>query len=315
MDKLTPSARSRNMSRIRSRDTSPELTVRKALHSAGLRFRLHAKHLPGKPDLVFPSRRACVFVHGCFWHGCPSCVDGTRRVKSNFAYWSPKIEGNRQRDARHLASLLDAGWKVFVIWECQVREINRVAELTKEIKALGQGGSKAKRSPTKPSTRSRSKKQPASSKRRFTRSPSSKRAKSAGAPWAKPKALNSPSPSRSAKASAASSPLVRRRDENGRTIIQVSAADLDKLPRRTDWTAFDALTDADIAKAVASDPDAVPVDLDWSKAKLYYPKGKAPLSIRIDPDVLAFFKATGRRYQTPMNAVLRAYMEHETGKK
>ena len=140
MDKLTPSARSRNMSRIRSRDTSPELTVRRALHNAGLRFRLHAKHLPGKPDIVFPGRRACVFVHGCFWHGCPNCVDGTREVKSNLTYWSPKIEGNRQRDARHVASLREAGWKVLVIWECQVRDAARVTELAKKIKALRRRG-------------------------------------------------------------------------------------------------------------------------------------------------------------------------------
>ena len=136
MDKLTSKARSRNMSRIRSRNTRPELTVRKALHNAGLRFRLHAKHLPGKPDLVFPSCRACVFVHGCFWHGCPNCVDGTRKVKSNVAYWSPKIEGNRTRDARHVASLQGSGWTVFVIWECQVREAAEIARLAKRIKAL-----------------------------------------------------------------------------------------------------------------------------------------------------------------------------------
>ena len=136
MDKLSPSARSMNMSRIRSRDTSPEIAVRRALHKEGLRFRLHVRNLPGKPDLVFPSRRACVFVHGCFWHGCPNCVDGTRKVKSNRSYWSPKIEGNRERDARHVAALHDAGWSVFVIWECQVREPARVAQLRRKLKAL-----------------------------------------------------------------------------------------------------------------------------------------------------------------------------------
>jgi DNA mismatch endonuclease (patch repair protein) len=134
MDKISPQARSRNMSRIRSRDTSPELTVRRALHRSGLRFRLHRRDLPGKPDLVFPARRACVFIHGCFWHGCPKCVDGTRRVKSNEAYWGPKIASNRARDARHLAALREAGWTVLVVWECEVKD--RVRKIAAEIQAL-----------------------------------------------------------------------------------------------------------------------------------------------------------------------------------
>ena len=136
MDKLSPQARSRNMSRIRSRDTSPELAVRRFLHRKGLRFRLHQRGLPGKPDLVFASRRACVFVHGCFWHGCPHCIDGTRRVKSNVPYWSDKVAGNRARDARHSAKLEDDGWTVFVMWECETRNGDRLAELAARIKAL-----------------------------------------------------------------------------------------------------------------------------------------------------------------------------------
>jgi DNA mismatch endonuclease (patch repair protein) len=136
MDKLSPQARSRNMSRIRSRDTSPELAVRKYLHRSGLRFRLHGAKLPGKPDLVFPGRRALVFVHGCFWHGCPRCVDGTRRVKSNTAYWSAKVEGNRARDERNVAALVRLGWLVFTVWECEVKNKRQLALLTKRIKAL-----------------------------------------------------------------------------------------------------------------------------------------------------------------------------------
>ncbi len=131
MDKLTPEARSRNMARIRSRNTSPELVVRRFLHGAGLRFRLHQKLLPGKPDLVFAGRRACVFVHGCFWHGCPRCVNGTRKVKSNVPYWSEKLAGNRARDERHRSALVAAGWTVLVIWECQTLDtaaMTRVAE-------------------------------------------------------------------------------------------------------------------------------------------------------------------------------------------
>jgi DNA mismatch endonuclease (patch repair protein) len=136
MDKLSPEARSRNMSRIRSRDTSPELAVRRFLHRKGLRFRLHRRDLPGKPDIVFASRGACVFVHGCFWHGCPKCVDGTRRVKSNVPYWSDKVSGNRARDERHRHKLEEAGWSVFVVWECEAQERRHLAGLARKIKAL-----------------------------------------------------------------------------------------------------------------------------------------------------------------------------------
>jgi DNA mismatch endonuclease (patch repair protein) len=136
MDKLTPEARSRNMSHIRSRDTSPELIVRRFLHREGLRFRLHRKDLPGKPDLTFASRRACIFVHGCFWHGCSRCIDGTRRVKSNVPYWSEKVAGNRERDARHVVKLKEAGWGVFVIWECETQDRARLAELAAQLRGL-----------------------------------------------------------------------------------------------------------------------------------------------------------------------------------
>jgi DNA mismatch endonuclease (patch repair protein) len=133
MDKVTPERRSQNMSKIRSRDTSPELIVRQYLYSHGLRYRLHSKNLPGKPDLVFASRRLCVFVHGCFWHGCPRCIDGTRRVKSNEQYWSAKVVGNQARDVRNRTALVAAGWTVLVIWECEIRRTNRLSELLAEI--------------------------------------------------------------------------------------------------------------------------------------------------------------------------------------
>lgn len=136
MDKLSREARSANMRKIRSRDTSPELSVRRYLHRRGLRFRLHARELPGKPDLVFPSRRACVFVHGCFWHGCPHCADGTRRVKSNVSYWSSKVQGNRARDVKHTAALKKEEWSVFVIWECEVRNESKLFTLANRIKIL-----------------------------------------------------------------------------------------------------------------------------------------------------------------------------------
>ena len=99
-------------------------------------------------------------------------------------------------------------------------------------------------------------------------------------------------------------------------MVRISAADLRRLPPgKTDWAKVDALTDEDIARAVASDPDAAPIDADWSRAKLYFPKGKMPMSLRVDPDVIKFFKSRGRGYQTRMNAVLRAYMEHELSRK
>lgn len=136
MDKLTAAARSWNMSRIRSKDTGPELTVRRFLHRAGLRFRLHRSDLPGKPDLVFAKRRICLFVHGCFWHGCPHCIDGTRKVKSNTFYWSEKISNNRARDERHRAALTAAGWDVLVIWECEVGDEQKLSALANRIRTL-----------------------------------------------------------------------------------------------------------------------------------------------------------------------------------
>lgn len=134
MDKLTPEARSRNMSRIRSRDTAPELLVRSFLHREGLRFRLYNRNLPGKPDLVFAGPKACVFVHGCFWHGCPNCVDGTRRVKSNAVYWSEKIAGNRARDVRHRKALERDGWAVFQVWECETHSLRLLSKLASKIR-------------------------------------------------------------------------------------------------------------------------------------------------------------------------------------
>lgn len=136
MDRLSTEARSRNMARIRSRDTTPELAVRKFMHAQGLRYRLHRRDLPGRPDLVFSGRRAVLFVHGCFWHGCPKCIDGMRRVKSNQSYWNPKIAGNRERDARHTATLQARNWSVFTIWECEVRERKLLDRIARKIKAL-----------------------------------------------------------------------------------------------------------------------------------------------------------------------------------
>ena len=119
-DKITAKRRSRNMSAIRSTGMKPELLVRSLVHRLGYRYRLHAKDLPGKPDLVFRSRQKVIFVHGCFWHQHPkqSCRDG-RAPKSNLGYWTGKLARNVERDARHLVALKGMGWRVLVIWECE----------------------------------------------------------------------------------------------------------------------------------------------------------------------------------------------------
>lgn len=116
----TDKARSAQMALIKARDTKPELKVRRAVHAAGLRYRLHAKDLPGRPDMVFRSRRIAVFVHGCFWHQHPdpSCKLA-RMPKSRLEFWRPKLEGNRQRDLRTRCELEARGWSVLEVWECQ----------------------------------------------------------------------------------------------------------------------------------------------------------------------------------------------------
>lgn len=113
------------MSQIRSTDTKPEMIVRRLVYSLGYRYRLHGKgtKLPGRPDLIFKSRRKIVFVHGCYWHlhDDPSCKRGNR-PKSRKHYWGPKLEGNRARDIRNKLALEEAGWSVMVIWECETKD-------------------------------------------------------------------------------------------------------------------------------------------------------------------------------------------------
>src|SRR5258706_9190625 len=121
MDKLTPQERSENMRRIRSKGTKPELAVRSLVHQLGYRYRLHDKNLPGKPDLVFSSRRKIIFVHGCFWHQhTPACKAIT--PKSNKTFWKTKLSRNVARDLRHLESLSQLGWKVLTVWECELSD-------------------------------------------------------------------------------------------------------------------------------------------------------------------------------------------------
>lgn len=109
------------MSKIRSKNTKPELIVRSIAHRLGYRFRLHRRGLPGSPDLVLPRWQAVVFVHGCYWHG-HGCRRGGTGSKSNTAYWGPKIERTRDRDAINVSALQDLGWSVLTIWECEVEK-------------------------------------------------------------------------------------------------------------------------------------------------------------------------------------------------
>jgi DNA mismatch endonuclease (patch repair protein) len=116
--------RSRLMARVRQRDTKPEMSVRRAAHALGFRFRLQRRDLPGRPDLVFPRLRKALFVHGCFWHSHPSCKAATI-PKTRTEYWNAKLADNRSRDRRVEAALKATGWEVGVVWECETR--NRVA--------------------------------------------------------------------------------------------------------------------------------------------------------------------------------------------
>ncbi|UJW86910.1 DNA mismatch endonuclease Vsr [Devosia sp. SL43] len=120
-DPLTPAERSARMSTIRSKNTGPELKVRRLVHRLGFRYRLHRADLPGKPDLVFAGRRKVIFVHGCYWHrhDDPDCKLA-RLPKSRLEFWLPKLEGNRARDRKNETALAEKGWDILVLWECQV---------------------------------------------------------------------------------------------------------------------------------------------------------------------------------------------------
>jgi DNA mismatch endonuclease (patch repair protein) len=120
-DVFDPEKRSAVMRAVKSRDTKPELKVRRAAHALGLRFRLNRADLPGKPDLVFPAKRTALFVHGCFWHG-HDCPRGARMPQNNRDYWQAKISRNMARDKASLAALRKLGWTPRVIWECQTRD-------------------------------------------------------------------------------------------------------------------------------------------------------------------------------------------------
>jgi DNA mismatch endonuclease, patch repair protein len=120
MDVHTPKQRSFNMSRIRGKDTSPEMKVRHLLHSLGYRYRLHVRDLPGCPDIVLPKHRVLIFVHGCFWH-MHKCRFGRVVPKTNTEFWQTKRSGNTERDRRNAKQLRKVGWTVLTVWECETK--------------------------------------------------------------------------------------------------------------------------------------------------------------------------------------------------
>lgn len=139
MDTLTPEQRSLNMSRIHSRDTKPEVIVRKYLFAKGLRYRKNDKRFPGHPDIVFPKYKTVIFVHGCFWHGHEGCRY-FRIPSSNVEFWEVKIRRNRERDKKDAAELEKLGWKVITVWECRIRRKADRVEALEEVyrKVIGE---------------------------------------------------------------------------------------------------------------------------------------------------------------------------------
>lgn len=143
-DTLTPAERSERMARVKGKDTKPEMLVRRLLHRMGYRYRLHAKDLPGRPDVVFRGKKKAVFVHGCFWHRHPGCALA-RLPKSRLAFWKQKLEGNRQRDLRNQKALTAMGWDFIVIWECEVGNATALEQRLSKFLGCGEDNGGAKR--------------------------------------------------------------------------------------------------------------------------------------------------------------------------
>ncbi|MEV5055845.1 DNA mismatch endonuclease Vsr [Agrobacterium radiobacter] len=121
MDTRSAEQRRRIMQAVKHKDTKPEVVIRQALHALGYRYRLHDRALPGRPDIVFPSRKKVIFINGCFWHG-HDCPKG-RLPKTRPDYWGPKIAANRARDEAVIASLGEKGWDILTVWQCQMRNL------------------------------------------------------------------------------------------------------------------------------------------------------------------------------------------------
>jgi DNA mismatch endonuclease (patch repair protein) len=134
VDHISEEKRSWNMSRIRSKNTKPELIVRKMLHNTGIRYRLHAKDLPGKPDLSNKSKKFAVFVNGCFWHQHEGCKRANI-PKSNKDYWIPKLDKNVEKQRKNLALLNKMGFKTYVVWECELNDIENNKALMEIVSA------------------------------------------------------------------------------------------------------------------------------------------------------------------------------------
>ncbi|EMH6929975.1 TPA: very short patch repair endonuclease [Pseudomonas aeruginosa] len=127
MDRLSVEQRSRLMSRVKGKNTAPELVVRRLVFGMGYRYRLHLKNLPGRPDLAFLGRKKVIFVNGCFWHGHTGCRYG-QLPKTRLEYWQDKIERNKKRDEENIYSLETNGWQVLTIWQCELRNIEHLRE-------------------------------------------------------------------------------------------------------------------------------------------------------------------------------------------
>lgn len=123
MDVLSPEQRRFNMSKIKGRDTKPEMQLRKGLYASGFRYRLHVGGLPGKPDIVFRREKAVIFVHGCFWHSHQCALSKMPKTRAEF--WSKKLIANSERDIRNVATLRSRGWRVLTVWECALRGVGR----------------------------------------------------------------------------------------------------------------------------------------------------------------------------------------------
>jgi len=134
MDVFSAEQRSAVMRAVKSKGTKPEIKVRRLLYRAGYRYRLHRKDLPGNPDLVFPGRRSVIFVHGCFWHQHPGCPHAAR-PSSNNEYWMKKLDRNIERDKRNIASLAEEGWRVLVLWECELNSPRLLATVENFLSA------------------------------------------------------------------------------------------------------------------------------------------------------------------------------------
>lgn len=132
IDRVSPKKRSWMMGRVKNKNTAPEIKLRKLIFSMGFRYRLHCKDLPGRPDIVFLGRKKVIFVHGCFWHGHPNCK-ASKLPETRKEFWNTKINSNQERDRKNIKDLENLGWKVLVIWQC---ELNDILNITQKIRSF-----------------------------------------------------------------------------------------------------------------------------------------------------------------------------------